>query len=193
VILIGVTGMPGSGKSVAARRIASILGWPVVSMGDIVRQEVVRRGFKLNSPNIEMVARVLREELGEEAVAVLLIRELERMNIGQEGLVVDGMRSLAEAKTLSKLGRICIVAVHASPRARYERIIKRSRKGDAVSWNQFVERDMNNLRLGIGSLIALADYMIVNEGSIEELLAQADRVANTVRSGEGAGCSGGRY
>jgi len=193
LIVIGVTGMPGSGKSSVARRVGETLRWPVYSMGDMVRREVVRRGLELTSPNIERVARLLREDMGEDAVARLLVEELERQPPRSPGIVVDGMRSLAEARVLSGLGPLCIVAVHASPMTRFQRIMKRSRRGDAVSWEEFVERDTNNLRLGIGNLIALADFMIVNEHSLDHALREAERTARMIRDGEGKSCSGGRY
>ena len=191
MMIIVVTGMPGSGKSVVARRMAEELGWPVYSMGDIVREEVARRGLPLTSPNIERVARLLREERGPAAVAILLVERLR--GLSAPGVVIDGARSLDEARVLGGLGRVCVVAVHASPRTRFERIMRRSRRGDAVSWEEFVERDMNNIRLGIGPLIALADYMIVNERSLEDALGEASRIAGEIRRGEGKGCSGGRY
>ncbi len=192
MIVVGVTGMPGSGKSLVAGEIAAVLSAPVYSMGDIVREEVVRRGLPLNSSNIERVARILREEMGEAAVAVLLVRRI-RESSSRGAIVVDGMRSLAEAEIISGLGRLCIVAVHASPRTRFERILRRARRGDAVSWEEFRERDLNNIRLGIGGLIALADFMIVNEGGPVEVRAEARRVARSIAHGEGKGCSGGGY
>lgn len=193
MIVIGVTGMPGSGKSVIAGRIGETLSWPVYSMGDVVRREVQRRGLPLTSHNIEAVARKLREEMGDDAVARLLMEELERDPPRTPGIVVDGMRSLAEARALRALGPLCIVAVHASPMSRFQRVIRRARRGDAASWDQFVERDLNNLALGIGSLIALADYMIVNEQSVDQALREAQRIARMIRDGEGKSCCGGRY
>ena len=190
MLVVVVTGMPGSGKSVVARRIAEELGWPLYNMGDIVREEVVRRGLPLTSSNIERVARILREEHGQTAVARLL---LDRIDRNAPGAVIDGARSLEEVRVLSSLGPVCVVAVHASPRERFNRVMRRGRRGDAISWEEFVERDLNNIRLGIGPLIALADYMIVNEGSLEEALRQASLVARRVARDEGAGCSGGRY
>ncbi len=184
--------MPGSGKSLIASEIARELSAPIYNMGDIVRREVVRRGLPLNSPNIERVARLLREERGEAAVALLLVEKIRGEQPGGF-VVVDGMRSLAEAKVLSELGRLCVVAVHASPRSRFERVLRRARRGDAVSWEEFRERDFNNLRLGIGGLIALADFMIVNEGALEEARAEARRVARAIADGKGKGCSGGGY
>jgi dephospho-CoA kinase len=190
-MIISVTGMPGSGKSVVASVISRILKYPVYSMGDIVRREVVKRGLPLTSSNIELVARKLREEMGEEAVALLLVEKLREDKVSNA--IVDGLRSIAEARLLAKLGDLCIVAVHSSPGTRFERILRRARKGDAVTWEEFVERDMNNLRLGIGEIIALADFMIVNEGTMQELERNAWKVAEMIRNGKGKSCSGGRY
>jgi dephospho-CoA kinase len=191
LMLVSVTGMPGSGKSIVASRIAQILNCPIYSMGDIVRREVQRRGLALTSSNIEKTAVELRKEIGPGAVAILLKHELEKSN--SNCAIIDGMRSLDEARLLAKLGPLCIIAVHASPMTRFNRIISRSRRGDASNWQEFIERDLNNLKLGIGNLIALADFMIVNESTLSELEARASKVAEVIRSEQGKGCSGGRY
>jgi dephospho-CoA kinase len=191
MLIVAVTGMPGSGKSVVAGVVSRVLNLPVYSMGDIVREEVRRRGLPLTSSNIELIARKLREERGDAAVAEILAVRITSES--PKGAIVDGMRSLAEARVFAGMGRLCIVAVHASPRTRYQRILARSRKGDAVSWGEFVERDLNNIRLGIGEVIALADYMIVNESTLRELELQALRIGRLIADGEGKDCSGGRY
>ncbi|MCD6114561.1 MAG: dephospho-CoA kinase, partial [Thermoprotei archaeon] len=55
-------------------------------------------------------------------------------------------------------------------------IRKRSRPGDPKTWEEFVERDLVELSFGLGNVIALADYMIVNEGSLSELRREAEKV-----------------
>ena len=188
-LIVAVTGMPGSGKSLVSRVIAGELGAPVYSMGDVVRGEVRRRGLPLTVENVELVATELRRELGRAAVAILLVREL-----GDEPparIVVDGLRSLDEARVLAGLGRLCIVAVHASPATRLRRLLSRGRVDEVRGWRDLALRDRKNLEYGIGEVIALADYMIVNEGSIEEAREQARRVAVALVAGEGKGCSGG--
>ena len=189
MLLVLVTGMPGSGKSVVASMLSRILDAPVYSMGDIVRREVARRGMELTVENIERVARELRREMGMAAVAKLLLHELQGVDAGI--VVVDGVRSLDEVEVLRGAGRPCIVAVHASPLTRYRRMMARARRGDIDGWNSFRMRDMANLSYGIGGVIAMADYMIVNEAGPKELEASVARVAGEIRSGEGKGCSGG--
>ncbi len=186
--IIAVTGMPGSGKSTIARIIAGEIGARVYSMGDVVRREVVRRGLPLTVENVERVAEELRRELGRAAVAILLARELEGV---EDPIVVDGLRSVDEARVLARLGRVCIVAVHASPLTRLRRLLARGRVDEVRGWRDLRLRDRKNLEFGIGEAIALADYMIVNEGSIEEARSQAVAVARRVMESEGAGCSGG--
>ena len=56
--IIGVTGMPGSGKSVVSR-VAESLGMKVVKMGDVIREEAQHRN---EDPGI--VAVQLRKEYG---------------------------------------------------------------------------------------------------------------------------------
>ena len=43
-LVIGLAGMPGSGKSLVVEN-ARALGYAVVVMGDVVRQETIKRGF----------------------------------------------------------------------------------------------------------------------------------------------------
>lgn len=56
-----------------------------------------------------------------------------------------------------------ILGIHASPARRFKLLKERGRPDDPRTFNEFVERDMLELGLGIGSVIALSDVMIVNE------------------------------
>jgi len=173
VCVVAVAGLPGSGKSVASRVIAGVLGARLVVMGDVVRREAERRGLR-GAEGVERVARMLREELGPAAVAVLVARELG----GYRGfLVVDGVRSRAELEYFRGLGwRVATVAVHSPPWLRYRRLLERGRPGED-SLEVLRLRDESNLGLGVGEVIALADVMIVNEGGLAELEAEAWRAA----------------
>ena len=53
-LVIGLAGMPGSGKSVVVDT-ARELGYDIVVMGDVVRQETLKRGLELTPQNVGKV------------------------------------------------------------------------------------------------------------------------------------------
>ncbi|BAN90570.1 AAA family ATPase [Aeropyrum camini] len=178
-LIVAVTGLPGSGKSVAARIIAEELGVEVRVMGDVVREETVRRGLEPTPENVERVARTLREELGRAAVARLLI---ERLEPGRS-YVLDGLRSVEEAEVLASAGwRVFVVGVYAPRKRRLERLMRRRRAGETLE-EVLALRDASNLKLGVGEALALSDYLIVNTGSLEDLELEARRAARVAACG----------
>jgi dephospho-CoA kinase len=190
-VLILVTGLPGSGKSIVSE-VAREKGIPVLIMGDIVREEAVKRGIELLPENLSLVANDLREKYGRAAIALLTMEKIRRQHSSEPVILIDGVRSLDEVAVFEEMGEICIIAVHASPSRRFERIRKRGRPGDPTEWNQFLDRDLVELSWGIGNVIALADYIVVNESSKAEALTQSRKVIKEVLDSGGRSCSRGR-
>ena len=58
-----------------------------------------------------------------------------------------------------------LLAIHASPQTRYKRLVQRQRSDDPTDFEAFMERDKRELGIGMGSVIAIAAYMIINEGT----------------------------
>jgi len=164
--LILITGMPGSGKTTAARLITR-LGYTLLTMGDVIRDIAVARGLETTPSNLGRIAEEVRREGGSRAVARRCVERL--MERGSEKVVVDGIRSLDEVDTFREVFDIALVAVHASPRTRFDRLRERGRGDDPFTWEVFAERDQRELGFGVGAAIALADQMIVNEGTIDDL------------------------
>jgi len=166
-IAILVVGMPGSGKSVFSEA-ARELGIPAVSMGDVVRLEAAKRGLGQDAKTMAQLAKALREERGACAVAELALEHAPSAPV----VVVEGVRSLEEVEFFRRaFEKVLVVAIHSSPRTRFNRLVARRREDDPRGWEEFVERDRRELAMGIGEVIALADYVLVNEGvSREEFL-----------------------
>ncbi|MCE4606838.1 MAG: flagellar hook-basal body complex protein FliE [Desulfurococcales archaeon] len=189
--LILVTGLPGSGKSIISEVVRG-KEIPVVVMGDVVREEAVRRGVELLPENLSIVANDLRKKYGKAAIAIFTSEKIRENHESSPVIVVDGVRSLDEIAVFEELGNVCIIAVHASPYKRFERIRQRGRPGDPSDWDQFLGRDLVELSWGIGNVIALADYIVVNESTIEEAKIQSEKVVEEVLKSGGRGCSRGR-
>ncbi len=169
--IIVLTGLPGAGKSVVGD-VAREMGLPVISLGDVVREEVAKKGLEPTLDNILRVANELRKALGKNAIAKLSINKIASACISNCIVVVDGVRSLDEIETIkeSLLKDVIILAIHSSQKTRFERILNRGREGDPKTFEEFRKRDFEELSWGIGNVIALADKMIVNEGRIEEFI-----------------------
>ncbi|MEM1795949.1 MAG: AAA family ATPase, partial [Sulfolobales archaeon] len=146
-------------KTLIAKFLSNSLG-AYVNMGDVVRSKAAELGIEPTSDNLMRLAVELRKSLGLDAVAREAAKNFPNSS---EVVVVDGVRSLDEVRFFSSIARTVVVAVHASPKTRYERLRKRGREDDPTAFSKFLDRDSKELELGIGSVIALADVMVVNE------------------------------
>lgn len=166
-VVVGIAGMPGSGKGVF-RRVVQRMGYPVVVMGDVIREEVKRRNLKQTPENLGKTMLSLRELYGSAAVAKQCIPKLQ--NTQSRIVVVDGIRSLAEVEEFKKhFPSFIIVAINASPETRYRRLSQRKRSDDPSNWETFMERDQRELGIGMGDVIAAADHTLINEGTSAQL------------------------
>lgn len=171
--VIVIAGMPGAGKGIVSKA-ASSRGIPVLVCGDVVREETARRGLEQTPANVGKIMLEIRQEEGPGVVADRLIPKIESSR--SAAVVVEGVRSMAEVEALRKKHVVVIVGVHASPKTRYERLRARARSDDAKNWEEFLERDSRELSVGLGSVIALAEEMLINETSIEDLTAGSEHI-----------------
>ena len=169
-LVIGLAGMPGSGKSLVVET-ARELGYDVVVMGDMIRQETLKRGLELTPQNVGKVMLELREEGGNFVIAQKCIPKIEEQTSPK--VMVDGLRSLYEADIFKEhFSKFTLVAVHASAETRFNRLCCRGRSDDPPNWEVFHERDMRELTVGVGNAIALSEQIIVNDNSIEQFKAK---------------------
>jgi len=174
-----VAGMPGCGKE-EFLRVATENGFTVVRMGDVVREEAARRKVGSSDEAIGGFAHAEREKHG---FGVWAERTLPR--ITGERVTIDGLRGSMELEVFRKAFRdsVAVVAIHASPRVRFERLRQRNRSDAPATPEEFRVRDIRELRWGLGDVIATADYMIVNEGELGAFRAHAREVMESVLTG----------
>jgi dephospho-CoA kinase len=169
-LVIGLAGMPGSGKSLIVDT-ARELGYAVVVMGDVIREETTKRGLDLTPANVGKVMLQLRADGGNTVVAQKCIPKIEEQQSCK--VLVDGLRSQFEVEAFKiYFSRFSVMSVHSSPETRFSRLSNRRRSDDPSGWEVFHERDMRELSVGLGNVIALSELMIVNENSAEEVRGQ---------------------
>ncbi|MGA3061374.1 MAG: AAA family ATPase [Candidatus Bathyarchaeia archaeon] len=170
-LVIGLAGMPGSGKSLVVE-IARELGYAIVVMGDVIREDTAKRGLDLTPNNVGKVMLQLRADGGVSVVAQKCIPKIEAQESSK--VLVDGLRSLYEVDSFkAHFTKFSVVAVHAAPETRFSRLFNRRRSDDPLEWEVFRDRDMRELSVGLGNVIAMAEQMIANDNSVEEIKTKA--------------------
>lgn len=187
--VIGIVGLPGSGKSEAAA-VATDLGVPVVTMGDVIREECRDRGLDPAKHHGE-VATALREEGGPDAIAERSLPIIESELESNETVVVDGIRSETEVERfVSVFGdAFLLVSVEAPFETRAERLNLRGRDADAADGGESLEaRDERELGFGMGEAMERADVRIRNTGSLDRF---HERIRTLLTDGPDAVAEGG--
>jgi len=170
--IIAFTGMPASGKSEAVQ-LAKDKGIPVIRMGDMVWEETRQQGKPLDDENVGVVANSMREKHGMDIWAkrtVEKIRSLKKSSL----LVIDGVRNMEEIEYFKKeLGMdFLAIAIDAPDELRRKRAISRGRTDDSKNPNDLEERDKREICWGLQKVIANADIVISNNGSLEDFKKQ---------------------
>jgi len=184
--VVAFTGLPGSGKSEAVQ-VAEKLGFRIVRMGDEVRAEVEGRGMPINDKNLGGVASEMREKEGMDIWARRCMPKLSRLKEEEkEGVeevaIIDGIRNIEEIEAFRQnVDDFILVAIHASPKTRYERLMKRGREDDSISVDDLKRRDARELGWGIGNAVAMADMVVINEGTLEEFRKKVENILRQIK------------
>ncbi len=169
VRIIAFVGAPASGKTEAAD-VAREEGIPVVVMGDVIREELHRRGLPLSDENAGRVASELRAREGMDAIARRCIPKIKRALRYSDVVVIDGIRGIAEVEALKREfgGDFLLVCIDAPLEIRYERILKRGRGDDTLSIEEFMRREARENAWGMREAMRNADIVVRNNCSLEE-------------------------
>ena len=160
--------MPFSGKTEAVK-IAKSMSIPVVRMGDMVWDEVQKRGLELTDENVGSVADQMRRQHGKDIWALRTLEKIRLMG-ETESIVIDGIRNVEEIEAFKKeLGNdFVVIAVEASSETRWKRALERGRVDDSRDVKMVEERDQRELNWGLGVVMASADVVVSNEDGIKE-------------------------
>jgi dephospho-CoA kinase len=178
--IAAIVGMAGAGKSEVSAFLTSH-GLKCIHFGDATMDELARRGLPVNEANERTVREDMRATHGMAAYALLNLARIDSC-LESASVIVDGLYSWDEYLVLkARYGdRLVVVAVTASPATRGRRLSARPVR--PLSAGELASRDRAEIEnLNKGGPIAMADIMLVNEGTVEELLAQADRILEVVR------------
>jgi len=176
--VVAFVGMPGSGKGTCTTYLAEKYKFPVIHFGDMLYEEIARRGLD-NVADEQFVRVDMRRMEGPTVLAKHAARKTDTLfEAGNNIVVLDGLYSWTEYKFLhEKYGDdLIMIATAASKDVRHHRILTRKdnhRKYTSVQ--QIIDREIAEIEnVEKGGPIAFADYTIVNNSDKEFLLQDLD-------------------
>lgn len=183
MICIGITGTIGAGKGTVVEYLEKSRGYRHFSVRSFLLDLIRQEGMPENRDSMFLLGNRLRNEFGPSYVVDCLYK---LANESGDNCIIESIRTTGEAAFLRARGNFYLVAVDADPKIRYERIILRKSETDAVSFITFAENEEREMtstdpgRQNLRECIRMADFVLTNNGSREELFAQVDEILKKV-------------
>lgn len=178
--VVAIVGMTGAGKSEVAR-VFEEHGFEKVRFGDITDEELHNRGWEPNEENERRVREELRKKHGMAAYAKSSLPKIDR-SLRSSNVVLDGLYSWEEYNLLKERygEKFGVLAVWSSPATRHARLAHRAER--ALTLKEAASRDKSEIEnIKKGGPIAMADFTILNENSLEKLKEETERVLSALK------------
>ncbi len=108
--------------------------------------------------------------MGNAALAKKMLDKIDP----EEDYVISGVRSPEEVYAIqNEVIDFCLILIDSDKSTRF----KRRRPEDPQTENEFFERDERDIeKKGTGKVMEMADFTIVNSGSVDELYKKVDEL-----------------
>lgn len=177
--IIALVGLAGSGKSSAVEYLTE-KGFPKIYFGGVIYKAMDEAGIEKTWDNQQKFREEIRRKEGKDFVIKRVIKNIhDLINAGQNKIVLDGLYTWSEYKFLKHEfpGQVVVIAIVTPKHLRYQRMIKRVER--PMQPHEVDQRDWSEIEnLEKGGPIAIADYFIINDGSLEQLHQKIDAVTH---------------
>ncbi len=190
-MIIGLTGTKSSGKGAVAE-ILKNKGFAILSLSDQVREEAIKRGLlNYQAKDLQNIGNDLREKYSVGVLAQRTLQFIEQnknnINNSNKNYVIDGIRNIGEIKVFRKRPDFYLISLDAPIKERFQRFVKRNRKGDSEIWKEFLEIDKKDKGIGekntgqqVRKCIEFADQIIYNNSSFKQLQLDVEKILEKI-------------
>ncbi|MEI8097037.1 MAG: hypothetical protein WCG73_02945, partial [Candidatus Moraniibacteriota bacterium] len=147
-----------------------------------LRDMLDRLYLEQNRENMARLSLYLRKAFGEDIFSKVILAQAKESQ--SELVVVDGVRRAPDIIHLENEDHFYFVYVETTPGARYGRLIKRRQNTDDSTKTeaQFNKDALLETETQVRDLKDRADFVINNDGTIEDLYAQIDTIVAKVKT-----------
>ena len=175
-IILGLTSQIAAGKGTTTEYLTKNYKASSYRFSTILRDVLNRLYLEHSRENISKISTVLRKNFSEDILAKVIYEDVKKDE--REIIIVDGVQRLADIVYLKKLPGFRLVFISTDMEKRYQRIILRKENVDDTgkTFEQFKKDHELETELQIANLKEVADIVIDNNGSFEDLYKQVDKI-----------------
>ncbi len=177
VKILAFVGLSGAGKSTAVEYLSD-KGYPKVYFGGVIYSAMTAAGIEITPESQTIFRETIRDKEGKDFVVKRIIKEIhDLIDVGQHKIVADGIYSWTEYKAMKSEfpGELTVVGIVAPKRLRHHRLNIRPER--PFTDKEASDRDWNEIEnLEKGGPIAIADYYIINDGDVEKVYKELDKI-----------------
>lgn len=175
-IILGFVGQIASGKGTVVRYLKNKHGASAYRFSSMLRDILSRLYLEINRENMQKISQILRKNFGEDTLAKVMAEDVK--NDQNQIIAIDGIRRPDDVKYLKQIHGFVLVRITAAIETRYERLSRRGENADDLSktFEQFKQDHHGEAELKIGEIAKQATEKIDNNGSLEDLYKQLDKL-----------------
>lgn len=181
--ILAFVGMPGSGKGTCSTHLERHYAVPVIHFGNMVYEEVQRRGLH-NVEDEREVREDMRRQGGPAVLAQHVAVKIDQLAAADQPLVaLDGLYSWSEYRYMRDkyADQLVVIALAADRAERYRRVVERKDGHRHYNLEQVQARDIQEIEhLEKGGPIAIADYTLVNNLDQADLIGQLEALLRRI-------------
>jgi dephospho-CoA kinase len=171
--VFGLSGRMGSGKDTLAD-ILILHGFKKYEYSDVIKEELDKANMKPTRENLRNMGNVMRERYGPDVLSKKIYEKILSDKV--ENVIVCGIMNIGEVEFFKRMEGFKLVWVEAEEETRKRRVIERDLTKDPNTGEEFKDMDNKELSTGIGEIMEMADFVIINNGTVEELEKKAREV-----------------
>ncbi len=174
--IFGLSGEMAAGKGAAAKYLMEKYDATSIRMSDALRDILTRLHIPMERANLANMSKAIRDGFGEEIFCRSIAEEI---NMADSPLVIiDGIRRKEEIDFFKKLQGFRFIFITSDPEIRFNRIVNRGENADdsKKTFEVFLKDQEIETESTIAPLKALADCIIDNSGTLEDLYKQLDEL-----------------
>ncbi|WP_214347832.1 hypothetical protein [Pseudomonas congelans] len=170
--VIGLVGPIRAGKTTITQYLSERYGYVIASNSEILKKILIDLGLDHTRDNLGMLGNSIFSIFGNDLIARY---RLENLHLGR--IVVDGIRYTEELRQYRNASGFKLLGVQAFDDIRFTRAIlyPEGHKDLQLTRSKFNEMLLARSELDVPSLLAGADKVLYNNGSLDQLLLQVDQ------------------